>query len=89
MPLPFPSFELAPIVLTLVANLDKKNQKTNNNTHNWRCLKRSVHSKAHLRQMTQHFLCLDKREIRCNNKEGADGILCSKSPKGEKKKSIF
>jgi hypothetical protein len=31
MPLPFPAFELAPIVLTLVANLIKKNQKTNNN----------------------------------------------------------
>jgi hypothetical protein len=41
---------------------EKKNQKTNYNTHNWRCFKRSVHSKAHHRQMTQHFVGLDKRE---------------------------
>jgi hypothetical protein len=30
-----------------------------------------------------------KREIRCNNKEGADGIQCSKSPKEDKKESMF
>lgn len=30
-----------------------------------------------------------KREIRGKNKEGADGIQCSKSPKEEKKESMF
>jgi hypothetical protein len=76
MPLPFPAFELAP-------NLNKKNQRQTT-THNWRCFKRSAHSEAHHRQMT---CCVSrqKREITCNNKEGADGIQYSKSPKEEKK----
>ncbi len=51
-----------PLLSSLGCKSDQEKPKDKQQQHNWRCFKRSVHSKAHQRQMTQHFVGLDKRE---------------------------
>ncbi len=57
-----PCFWTGPYCPHFGCKSDQEKPKDKQQQHNWRCFKRSVHSKAHQRQMTQHFVGLDKRE---------------------------